>query len=96
MPTILILFIYAFGDVIMGITVLGIIQLGGPSTTITWGLDLEKAILFIPDYLEIWWPIVFPALFVTWIIIALTMLSDNIRDLTLGRESRISSYGGKK
>jgi ABC-type dipeptide/oligopeptide/nickel transport system permease subunit len=78
-PTLVFLFTYALSDIILGMTMIGLIGLGAENT-LTWGSDLEKAIVFGENVLNTWWTILAPTLWISGIILSLTLLSDAVRD----------------
>ncbi|MCE7735972.1 MAG: ABC transporter permease [Candidatus Heimdallarchaeota archaeon] len=77
-PTILIIFTYQVSDIIIGTTLLGFIGFGSESTLI-WGSELSHA-LFGFSFLEHWWTVLFPSLFIFLLVFGLTLFSDSIRD----------------
>jgi peptide/nickel transport system permease protein len=99
-PTIILLFAYQMSDIIIGISLLGYI--GYPSeSAIVWGSELSTAIQ-APDLGSEWWTIVFPAVFIVVLVLALSLFSDAIRDIYEAKfrggsaGTLFSSIGGKK
>lgn len=78
LPTIFILFTYQMTDIILGTTLLGYVGFGSEST-LTWGSDLSHA-LYGFSFVNSWWTIVFPSLFIFLLVFGLTLFSDSIRD----------------
>ncbi|MCE7737211.1 MAG: ABC transporter permease [Candidatus Heimdallarchaeota archaeon] len=77
-PTIMIIFTYQVSDIIIGTTLLGFIGFASESTLI-WGSDLSHA-LFGFSFLEHWWTVFFPSLFIFLLVFGLTLFSDSVRD----------------
>lgn len=78
-PTILLLFAYQMSDIIIGISLLGYI--GYPSeSAIVWGSELSIAIQ-APNLGSEWWTVIFPAMFIVILVLALSLFSDAIRDI---------------
>lgn len=77
-PTIMIIFTYQVSDIIIGTTLLGFIGFASESTLI-WGSDLSHA-LFGFTFLEHWWTVFFPSLFIFLLVFGLTLFSDSVRD----------------
>lgn len=78
LPTILILFAFVFGDIILGTTLLGFIGFGAEST-LTWGSDISHAIHGL-DIMGHWWAIIFPTVWLFLLIFGLTLFADSVRD----------------
>lgn len=82
-PTLLVLFSFLFTDIIIGTTLLGFIGFGAESTLI-WGSDINKAILFDseidPTLSKHWWTWLFPTTALFILVVGLTLFSDSVRD----------------
>jgi len=78
-PTAMILFTYAFTDIILGTTLLGFIGLDSEST-LTWGSDLAKAVKYGENLLLRWWTVFFPTIWIFLLVFGLTIFSDSVRD----------------
>ncbi|MHA2501548.1 MAG: ABC transporter permease [Candidatus Kariarchaeaceae archaeon] len=89
-PTVMILFTYAFADIVLGTTLLGFIGMDSEST-LTWGSDLSKAVNYGDKLKEIWWTVAFPTFWIFFLVFGLHLFSDTVRD-TLDPKLR----GGEK
>jgi len=79
LPTLLIIFSYSFTDIIIGTTILGYIGFSAEST-LTWGSDINKAVIFSPNLYFFWWEWLFPTMALFLLVFGLTLFSDSVRD----------------